>query len=127
METRYIKLEHAEIKNADVFVVNWCLGNSCNFECSYGPSGLHDGSKYWPAPETIKNFILRVKESHPTKTLYFEFTGGEVTLYKHFIDICKFCAEQNVKVGLISNGSRTLRWWEENKQYFEPSCKPIGQ
>jgi sulfatase maturation enzyme AslB (radical SAM superfamily) len=122
METRYIKLEHAEIKNADVFVVNWCLGNICNFECSYCPSGLHDGSKHWPNPETIRNFILRVKESHPTKTLYFEFTGGEVTLYKHFIDICKFCAEQNVKVGLISNGSRTLRWWEENKHYFDHVC-----
>lgn len=122
METRYIRLEHAELKNADVFVVNWCLGNSCNFECSYCPSGLHDGSKRWPDPETIKNFILKVKQRHPNKTLYFEFTGGEVTLYKHFIDICKFCTENNVKVGLISNGSRTIRYWEENKQYFDHVC-----
>jgi MoaA/NifB/PqqE/SkfB family radical SAM enzyme len=122
METRYIKLEHSQIKNADVFVVNWCLGNSCNFECSYCPSGLHDGSRRWPDPETIKNFILKVKERHPTKILYFEFTGGEVTLYKHFTDICKFCSENNVKVGLISNGSRTIRYWEENKQYFDHVC-----
>jgi MoaA/NifB/PqqE/SkfB family radical SAM enzyme len=122
METRYIRLEHSDIKNADVFVVNWCLGNTCNFECSYCPSGLHDASKRWPEPDIIKNFILKVKEAHPGKILYFEFTGGEVTLYRHFIEICQFCAEQNVKVGLISNGSRTTRYWEENKQYFDHVC-----
>jgi MoaA/NifB/PqqE/SkfB family radical SAM enzyme len=119
---KYIKLEHSEIKNADVFVVNWCLGNTCNFECSYCPSGLHDASKRWPEPDVIKNFILKVKEAHPGKMLYFEFTGGEVTLYKHFTEICQFCAEHGVKVGLISNGSRTTRYWEENKQYFDHVC-----
>ena len=64
---KYIRLEHAEPKNADVLVVNWCLGNTCNFACSYCPTGLHDGSKRWPDPEAIKNFILKVKQAHPTK------------------------------------------------------------
>jgi MoaA/NifB/PqqE/SkfB family radical SAM enzyme len=122
MEKRYIRLEHANPKNAEWFVVNWCLGNTCNYACSYCPSGLHDGSLRWPNPEVIKNFILKVKERHPLKKLYFEFTGGEVTLYKNFIDICKFCTEQGVKVGLITNGSRTIRFWEENKQYFDHVC-----
>ena len=27
-----------------------------------------------------------------------------------------------IKVGLISNGSRTLRYWEENKQFFDHVC-----
>ena len=119
---KYIRLEHAELKNAEVFVVNWCIGNTCNFACSYCPTGLHDGSKRWPDPNDVKNFILKVKQAHPNKSLYFEFTGGEVTLYKHFIDICQFCTEQGVKVGLISNGSRTIRWWEENKQFFDHVC-----
>lgn len=122
MEYKYIRLEHSNIKNADVFVVNWCLGNSCNFECSYCPEALHDGSKRWPEPEVIKNFIRKVKDSHPGKSLYFEFTGGEVTMYKHFTDICKFCADEGVKVGLISNGSRTIRYWEENKHFFDHVC-----
>jgi hypothetical protein len=43
-------------------------------------------------------------------------------MYKHFIEICQFCSEMGVKVGLISNGSRTLRYWEENKQYFDHVC-----
>jgi len=122
MKKKYFKLVHAQETNTDWFVVNWCLGNTCNFSCSYCPANLHDGSNPWPTPETIKNFILKVKETHPNKKLYFEFTGGEVTLYKHFIDICQFCTEQGVRVGLISNGSRTLRYWEENKQYFDHVC-----
>lgn len=122
MEHNYVRLEHAKEDNANWFVVNWCLGNTCNFSCSYCPEALHDGSKYWPSPEVIQNFILKVKEAHPDKKLYFEFTGGEVTLYKHFIKICQFCTDMGVKVGLITNGSRTLRWWEENKKYFDHVC-----
>jgi MoaA/NifB/PqqE/SkfB family radical SAM enzyme len=43
-------------------------------------------------------------------------------MYKDFTEICQFCAKIGVKVGLISNGSRTLRYWEENKQYFDHVC-----
>lgn len=118
----YIKLEHSNLDHEEWFVVNWCLGNTCNFECSYCPTALHDGSKKWPDPNIVKSFIMKVKESHPNKKLYFEFTGGEVTVYKHFIDICKFCTDLNIKVGLITNGSRTTRYWEENKQYFDHIC-----
>ena len=122
MQKKYFKLEHAKSTNSDWFVVNWCLGNTCNYSCSYCPPNLHNGTNPWPTPDTIKNFILKIKETHPNKKLYFEFTGGEVTLYKHFIDICQYCTEQGVKVGLISNGSRTLRYWKENKQYFDHVC-----
>jgi MoaA/NifB/PqqE/SkfB family radical SAM enzyme len=121
-EKKYIRLEHSNPKNSDWFVVNWCLGNTCNFSCSYCPKSLHDGSTPWPSLDVIKNFISKVKEAHPNKKLYFEFTGGEVTLYKHFTELCQFCSEQNIKVGLISNGSRTIRYWDENKQYFDHVC-----
>ena len=86
----YIKLEHSNPTHSDWFVVNWCLGNTCNYECSYCPSGLHDSSKRWPSIDVIKNFITNIKKANPEKKLYFEFTGGEVTLYKDFIDVCKF-------------------------------------
>jgi MoaA/NifB/PqqE/SkfB family radical SAM enzyme len=122
MEHKYIKLVHNNPKHNEWFVVNWCLGNTCNYECSYCPSNLHNGSIKWPELESIKNFIdLVVKQTAPRK-VYFEFTGGEVTLYKHFIEICQHVTQQGAKVGLISNGSRTLRWWEENKQYFDHVC-----
>lgn len=122
MYDTYTSLVHANETNSDWFVVNWCLGNFCNFECSYCPDVLHNGTRRWPDPEVIKKFIQKVKETHPTKKLYFEFTGGEVTLYKHLIDVCQFCTENDVKVGLITNGSRTIRYWEQNKKYFDHVC-----
>jgi MoaA/NifB/PqqE/SkfB family radical SAM enzyme len=122
MEHKYIRLEHANPTHAEWFVVNWCLGNTCNFKCSYCPADLHNGTVRWPELEVIKTFITNVKLQHPDKKLYFEFTGGEVTMYKHFIEVCQFCNEQGIKVGLISNGSRTVRYWEENKQYFDHVC-----
>jgi len=122
MEHTYIKLEHSNPNHEDWFVVNWCLGNTCNFECSYCPSALHDGSKRWPETQVIKNFIARIKDHYFHKNIYFEFTGGEVTMYKDFTEICQFCTEMGIKVGLISNGSRTIRYWEENKQFFDHVC-----
>jgi MoaA/NifB/PqqE/SkfB family radical SAM enzyme len=122
MTENYIKLVHSNPDHESWFVVNWCLGNTCNYSCSYCPKALHDGSNRWPDPEVIKNFIRKVVEAHPTKKIYFEFTGGEVTMYKHFTEICQYCTELGVKVGLISNGSRTIRYWEENKQYFDHVC-----
>jgi MoaA/NifB/PqqE/SkfB family radical SAM enzyme len=122
MTPNYIRLEHSNPEHNDWFVVNWCLGNTCNYKCSYCPSNLHDGSIKWPDVDQIKNFIRKVVEQvHPRK-VYFEMTGGEVTMYRHFEEICKYCTEIGAKVGLISNGSRTLRWWEENRQYFDHVC-----
>lgn len=122
MKHDYIRLEHSNPTHSDWFVVNWCLGNTCNYSCSYCPSNLHDGSIKWPELEKIKQFISRVVEQVYPKKVYFELTGGEVTLYRYFLEICKHCTDLGAKVGLISNGSRTLRWWEENKKYFDHVC-----
>jgi len=122
MEHKYIKLVHGTPSHENWFVVNWCLGNTCNFACSYCPEHLHDGSTRWPSLDTIKNFISKIKNHYSDRNIYFEFTGGEVTMYKHFIEVCQYCTELGIKVGLISNGSRTLRYWEENKQYFDHVC-----
>lgn len=122
MEHKYIKLVHSNPEHANWFVVNWCLGNTCNYSCSYCPPNLHNGSKPWPTLEEVKGFVTKVVEQTAPRQVYFEFTGGEVTLNKNFIEICKHCTSLGAKVGLISNGSRTLRWWKENKEYFDHVC-----
>jgi MoaA/NifB/PqqE/SkfB family radical SAM enzyme len=83
---------------------------------------LHDGSIKWPDIVKVKEFIKRVVDQTFPRKVYFEFTGGEVTLNKYFVDICQYCTTLGARVGLISNGSRTLRWWEENKKYFDHVC-----
>jgi len=122
MQHDYIKLAHNNPAHNDWFVVNWCLGNTCNFKCSYCPEDLHSGSVKWPDVEQVKNFMTRVAEQVAPKKVYYTFTGGEVTLYKHLTEICQHAVSLESKVGIISNGSRTLRWWDDNKQYFDHVC-----
>lgn len=114
----YNSLEHFDQNLKNWFVINWCMGNTCNFECSYCPAYLHNGTTKWHTLDRVKNLITAVKQAQPEKHIYAEFTGGEVTLHKDFIQICKFCNESNVKIGFISNGSRSHRWWLENQEYF---------
>jgi len=122
MNHSYIKLVHSNPNHNDWFVVNWCLGNTCNYKCSYCPSGLHDGSIKWHDADVVKKFVEKVIKQTSPRKVYFEFTGGEVTLYRNFIEICQHITKLGARVGIISNGSRTLRWWKDNKQYFDHVC-----
>ena len=47
-------LIHNSPEHSEWFVVNWCLGNTCNFSCTYCPAILHDGSNAWPELDVIK-------------------------------------------------------------------------
>lgn len=119
---KYFKLVHNNVNHEQWFVVNWCLGNTCNYSCSYCPSDLHDGSRRWPDANVVKNFIAKCNDYHYPRKMYFEFTGGEVTLWPAFLEVSEFCNDLGVKIGLISNGSRTTRWWNENKHLFDHVC-----
>lgn len=105
-------LIHENANHADYFVVNWNLGNTCNYSCSYCPTFLHSGSVPWPELDTLTQFIDRVIDQKRDKKVAFEFTGGEVTVYKHFIELCDHIKSKGAAVALISNGGRTVKWWE---------------
>jgi MoaA/NifB/PqqE/SkfB family radical SAM enzyme len=46
--------------------------------------------------------------------------GGEPTLWPHIEKFCKEIKEQhNVYTTIITNGSRTVRWWDDNSAYFD--------
>jgi len=118
----YVALEHGNLANLDYIVVNWCVGNSCNFACTYCPTNLHDASVPWPSIDRVKQFCARIIETHRDKKVYFEFTGGEVTVWPHFLELCMFLKESGAFVGFISNGSRTRRWWEKAIGQFDHIC-----
>jgi MoaA/NifB/PqqE/SkfB family radical SAM enzyme len=70
----------------------------------------------------VKSFIDEVIKVYAPRTVYFEFTGGEVTLWKDFVKTAIYIKEQGHDIGFISNGSRTIRWWEKNKVNFDHVC-----
>lgn len=119
-----VKVEHSNPEHLNWFVVNWCLGNTCTYSCSYCPKGLHDGSVPWPDYETVHKFVCQMKAHAESlgKKLCMELTGGEVTVWKDFTRIAEFCHAEGIKLLFISNGSRTLRWWAEHKHLFDHVC-----
>lgn len=118
----YASIQHSNPEHKDWFVVNWCVANTCTYSCSYCPEDLHSGSKPWPKLDVVLAFIDKLMaEVHPRK-VYFEFTGGEVTVWPDFIAVCEHATRVGARVGLISNGSRSLRWWEEHVDKFDNVC-----
>jgi organic radical activating enzyme len=118
----YNELRHHHVEAEDWVVVNWNLGNMCNYTCSYCPPVLNNGSFGWNDFETVNSFIDECIKHYAPRTVYFEFTGGEVTLWKHFVKTAKYIKDAGHDIGFISNGSRTIRWWEQNKHYFDHVC-----
>jgi len=99
------------------FRINWHLGNTCTFKCSYCDPLCHDGSIPWSDLDRSKELvdtILDVYSKRFNKEIFmFELTGGEPTVYPHIDEFSKFLKQRGIFVSLCTNGSRSLRWWDE--------------
>jgi sulfatase maturation enzyme AslB (radical SAM superfamily) len=116
---------HQSEAHDQTVVVNWCLGNTCNYSCSYCPEGLHDGSYPWTELSVIQTFCQNMISHYRDRLksqLFFEFTGGEVSLYRDFIPLIQFLREQNAMVAMISNGSRRIDWWQKARPFLNHIC-----
>jgi MoaA/NifB/PqqE/SkfB family radical SAM enzyme len=82
------------------------LGYICNFKCSYCPEQLHSGEG-WLAFKYIKRFLKEVKPS------WLSLPGGEPTLYPQISKLILFCKDNDIKIALTTNGSKTVSWFEK--------------
>lgn len=92
------------------------LGNSCNFACSYCPASLHDGSVGWQEISAVTAFLNALHRHYAAglgRTVWLQFTGGEPTQYPKFFDLMEAAGDLGLKRSVISNGSRTARFWEK--------------
>lgn len=124
MNLPYDRLVHADPSHNDIVAINWCLGNTCNFSCSYCPKFLHDGSVPWIPIDTVLPFVDRLMDHYDAlgKKLYVEFTGGEVTLFKDFLRLAEALKKRGQWIGIITNGSRTPRFWDQAKDLIDHAC-----
>jgi MoaA/NifB/PqqE/SkfB family radical SAM enzyme len=56
------------------------------------------------------------------RTIELQISGGEPTVYPDFAKLLDYCQQQNIKVQIITNGSRTLNWWKNNADKLEFVC-----
>ena len=119
-KSHVVRIERETALQNQLFV-NWELGNTCNYACSYCPKELHDGSRYWPEHDPIVRFVDRlVHLAGPVgKSVHITFTGGEVTLMPQIRGLLQALRHLGCGLGVVSNGSRSLRWWKETCQYLD--------
>ena len=48
-----------EVLSKDI-TIQWSMGNSCNFECEYCPTQLHDGSLGWHDTNKYVDIIEKI-------------------------------------------------------------------
>ena len=107
----------------DIVYVTWVVTTTCNFECSYCPTELHDGEYGFPEYENIISFIETLSDSLPEKAfINFELLGGEPTMWPRLIDFFTDAKEyfkenkQTIVFQVDTNASRTNRWWQKFKE-----------
>lgn len=94
-------------------LVEWKLHDKCNYDCPFCGDENKKGLVGWQDHETNKQIVDSITASCTDKPLWIQITGGEPTLYPKFIDLIKYMKEKGAYTSLISNGSRTIRWWKE--------------
>lgn len=96
--------------------IEWKLHNVCNNDCSYCHSNNKNGTSYWLDINTYKKYTDKLVKMCNGEPFWIQITGGEPTLYPEFIELIKYIHDSGAYTALLSNGVRTLRWWEELKQ-----------
>ncbi|MEM6823648.1 MAG: hypothetical protein AAF566_00935 [Pseudomonadota bacterium] len=108
-------IRHADKVHAETVLIDWMLGNACSYACSYCPKALHDGSLGWQSAADIMSFYGTLKAHYVDalqRRVWIQFTGGEPTMHPKIIPLLDAASDSGFSVSLISNGSRTRRFWE---------------
>jgi len=106
-------------QDSDYLEVRWNPNNVCNFSCRYCFPGSNEGDHKSPKDldliiNNFNHFLKQYREKLGKTKVHLKIAGGEPTLWKDlavFIDRIK--QQNDVYITLISNGSRTLRWWKQ--------------
>lgn len=103
---------------ADTFNITWELTTTCNYSCSYCPESLHNGAYRFPKYQNVLLLLDRIQHTYPDKRVFIDLTGGEPTLWPSMSDFLHECEVREIRVNVVSNGSRTARWWHTHAGLF---------
>lgn len=114
------KLVKIKTRN-NILVVDWILSNVCNFKCSYCTPDSNGGDLYWPDIEQCETVIKRITEQSTHDYRIYTILGGEPTVWKDFTRLSEIIKEvdSNSVVNILTNGSRTVKWWNRTKPYLD--------
>lgn len=109
---------------SEVLRIELFLSNVCNYSCWYCFPGYHEGDSKWPKFETVvdnlSHIITYYKTNLQKKKINLHIIGGEPTLWKDFGKFVQYFKQvHDCIISISSNGSRTIRWWEEYGHFVD--------
>lgn len=108
-------------RDSRYFYIDWWLLNHCNYNCSYCPEILKNGSIDFPDLEYCEQFVDEAFKfsASQKKVCHYYFTGGEVTTWPKFIDLVKHIKKQQSYIRIRTNASMSVEQWPELIQYLD--------
>ena len=109
----------------NVLEIRWDPNNTCNYSCRYcfpgANAGTHKTSEDIDLLVTnFRHLFNQYANQLDKNQFHLIIGGGEPTLWKNFgVFLLKIKEQHNVYATVISNGSRTLRWWKEYAPYID--------
>lgn len=112
---KIIKIEKIHHSPQRYKQVEWWLHNVCNFDCSFCRPEFKAGDLRWLDLSVYKNFCQRLMSQADSEShiVFFQFLGGEPTLFPHLLELCQFIVDSGHQINIMTNGSRTLRYWKD--------------
>lgn len=112
-----------KIKEQNEIDIRFWPTDICNFNCSYCFPDSHPGKfRYPPDKDLVVRNFRKLFNFYPLGSIFnLNISGGgEPTLWPSLESFCEeIKQEHSVKISLVSNGSRTLRWWSDNSKFFD--------
>ncbi len=93
--------------------IEWQIHNVCNYACSFCGPVHSGGDKRWLGLEESKKVVDKIAEACKSKPFWLQLTGGEPTLMPDLSELLQYIKDKGGYTSMISNGSRTIRWWTE--------------
>lgn len=99
-------------------LIDWVVGNTCDYSCTYCSPENYDGSSPWPSLVNFKHFVQVANNVYTRrgKKIHWNLLGGELSVWKDFDKALEIIKEESLDshVSWQSNGSRSIRWWKKN-------------
>ena len=105
--------------------ITYSVTSTCNYNCNYCWPNAHDGKYRFPTNldlvcNNLEYLISTYKTNFNKTNVRLTINGGEPTLWPELGEFVKRMHDSTgCRITLNTNGSRTIRWWEEYASYFD--------
>lgn len=103
--------------------IEYKLGNTCNYKCSYCYPGSNEGTNPWPEIDVAKKHLSHLMDHYVANgrdTFELYLVGGEPTIWKDLPELTQHLkSNYNVAIHIATNASCSVNWWHRNARYYD--------